>query len=232
MDLLPNDAAKPPGQARESSEPQTPMAAGDFGAWLVQMLATLRGEASAEVPCGDCVGCCTSSYFVLVRPEDKAARARIPVRLLVPAPGLPDGNRLLAISSDGSCPMLAKKKCSIYEQRPRTCRDYDCRVFAAAGIEAGAHDKSAINLRVRAWRFTYSSKDAEDAHRATRAAAAFIKTHAGHFPGERVPTNASDIAVLAMKVHGVFLGLDEGASNPAAIAHMIIEASRAFDAGF
>ena len=63
---------------------------------------------------------------------------------------------LLGFAEDGSCPMYQSRACSIYAQRPRTCRDYDCRIFSAAGIDAGdGHD--AINERVRAWAFTYES---------------------------------------------------------------------------
>ncbi|MFA6001077.1 MAG: hypothetical protein WC828_03075 [Thermoleophilia bacterium] len=42
---------------------------------------------------------------------------------------------------DGCCPMLIDGGCSIYEHRPLTCRIYDSRVFAAAGIVAGGDDR-------------------------------------------------------------------------------------------
>ena len=114
------------------------MHAGPFGAWLASARASLRGDGRGmDVPCGDCVGCCTSSLFVHVRPEESATLAVIPSRLLVRAPGRPRGHRLLGFAEDGSCPMFTARACSIYAQRPRTCRDYDCRMFAAAGIDAG-----------------------------------------------------------------------------------------------
>ena len=39
----------------------------------------------------------------------------------------------------GHCAYLddATNLCLIHDERPRACRDYDCRVFAAAGIDAG-----------------------------------------------------------------------------------------------
>jgi hypothetical protein len=204
-----------------------PIAAGEFGAWLRQMQSVFRGERAADVPCGDCVGCCVSSYFIHVRQEDGAARARIPPRHLVPAPGLPAGTMLLGFAADGSCPMLAATRCSIYAERPRTCRDYDCRIFAAAGIDAGGPDKSTINARVRAWVFSYASDADARAHRAVRAAASFIRANASHFPGGRVPTNESELAVLAIKVHAVFLRREVETASPASVAAAIVEASRA-----
>ncbi len=45
--------------------------------------------------------------------------------------------------------------CSIYSDRPRTCRHYDCRVFAAAGVEP--HQPS-IAPRVREWQFATAAR--------------------------------------------------------------------------
>ena len=214
-----------------SSEIVSQIAAGPFGLWLSQTRASFRGNGEAEVPCGDCVGCCTSSYFIHVRPEEFQTFAKVPARLLVSAPGWPHGHMLMGFSSDGSCPMLKERKCSIYQQRPRTCRAYDCRIFAATGIDAGGEDKAVINQRVRAWRFTYISEVETLAHSALRAAAAFIQKQSAIFPGGRVPTVPSDIAVLAIKVYTVFLEADIQARSKEEIASAIINTSREFDKG-
>ena len=128
----------------------------------------------------------------------------IPARLLVRAPGRPRGHRLLGFAEDGSCPMFAAGACSIYARRPRTCRDYDCRMFAAAGFDAG-DGKDVINERVAAWVFTYESERERRAHDAIRAAAAFIRERRDSFPGGAAPRRRADIAVLALKVYTVFL---------------------------
>ena len=130
---------------------------------------------------------------------------------------------------DGTCPMLDSGRCSIYRHRPQTCRDYDCRIFAAAGIDAGAADKAVINRRVHAWRFTYPTDADWLAHRAVRAAASFIQTKKTRFPGGAAPTAPTGIAVLAIKSCSVFLDPDIQARDDADIANAIIEASRAFD---
>jgi Fe-S-cluster containining protein len=204
--------------------------AGDFGPWLREAAAVLRGTAGADVPCGSCVGCCVSSYFIPVRPEDTAARARIPAELLVHASGQPADQRMMGYRDDGSCPMLAAGQCTIYADRPQTCRDYDCRIFAAAGIDAGGADKHVINSRVRAWRFGYRDETERQAHDAVRAAAAFIRDRRAAFPGGRAPTAPTGIAVLALKAHAVFLDPAIRAGADADIAGAIIAASRAFDA--
>jgi Fe-S-cluster containining protein len=211
-----------------ATEPENKVAAGDFGKWLAQIRASLRGEGGTDVPCGDCVGCCVSSYFIPVRPEDKEALAVIPTNLLVTAPGQKNGHVMMGYREDGTCPMLNSGKCSIYQQRPQTCRDYDCRIFAAAGIEAGNKDKHVINKRVREWQFTYATEADQLAHNAVLAAATFIKDKGSSFPGGRAPTAPTGIAVLAIKVYAIFLGNQLAMSEPE-IASSIIKASREFD---
>jgi Fe-S-cluster containining protein len=126
--------------------------AGEFSAWLAGMHAVLRGEAESTVPCGTCTACCTSSQFVHIEPDETDALAHIPAALRFPAPGLPTGHVLLGYDEHGRCPMLGNHGCTIYEHRPRTCRTYDCRVFAATGIEPD-ESQPAIAAQVRRWRF-------------------------------------------------------------------------------
>ena len=203
------------------------MHAGLFGAWLTAARASLRGDGHGlDVPCGECVGCCTSSLFIHVGPGETDTLAAIPARLLVRAPGRPRGHRLLGFAADGACPMLKDRACSVYQHRPRTCRDYDCRIFAAAGLEAG-DGAPAINERVRAWIFSYESDAARRAHDAVRAAAAFVRDRRRSFPGGGAPSAPADIAVLALKVYPVFL--DGPAGDPAEIAGAVIEANRKFE---
>ncbi|HTY93803.1 MAG TPA: YkgJ family cysteine cluster protein [Steroidobacteraceae bacterium] len=178
--------------------------AGDFGAWLREARAALRGSAGSRVPCGDCTGCCTSSYSIEVRPGDAAALEKIPVHSLS-RPLRPTGHWSIRPNADGTCPMLRGGRCGIYAQRPQTCLDYDCRVFAAAGIEAGGADKAVINRRVREWRFRFSSAEDRLAHEAIRAAAAFIRDGREHFPQGSVPLQPLGIAGLALRAYPVFL---------------------------
>lgn len=202
--------------------------AGPFSAWLAEFRASLRGRGGTQVPCGACVGCCISSYSILVRPEDTRALAAIPAHLLTNAPAFGAGVKAVGYLRDGTCPMLHAGQCSIYEHRPQTCRDYDCRVFAAAGIDAG-ESKIAINKRVREWRFRYENESDHDAHRAMRAAAAFISEQGECFPEHRFPKSPSGVAVLAAKSHAVFLDAANEARSAVEIAEAIAEAGRTFD---
>ncbi len=145
--------------------------AGDFSSWADAMLGALRGEGDADVPCAGCTACCTSSQFVHIEPDETDTLAHIPPELLFPAPRRPRGHVLLGYDESGKCPMLIDNACSIYEHRPRTCRTYDCRIFAATGVEVD-DDKPEIARRVRRWRFRFPTDDDLRRRDAIRAAAA------------------------------------------------------------
>ena len=145
--------------------------AGAFGGWLADARAAIRGERDADVPCGTCTACCTSSHFVHVAADETDTLAHIPAELLFPAPGFPAGHVLMGYDDQGRCPMLGDGGCSIYEHRPRTCRTYDCRVFAAAGV---VPDAPAIAARVEQWEFSHRTPADDAAHGEVRAAAAAV----------------------------------------------------------
>lgn len=210
-----------------SKLPSTFVAAGPFGPWLEQTRAALRGAAGVDVPCGDCVGCCVSSYPIPLRAADSRAIAEVPLQFFARTP---KGQAVMVAREDGTCPMFNAGECSIYGDRPQTCRDYDCRVFAAAGIEAGGYEREVINRRVREWRFSYSTDAERAAHTAVRAAAAFIRDKADCFP-ERVPVVPTGIAVLAIKVYTVFLARDIDKQSEHAIAAAVVRGSSEFEVG-
>lgn len=214
---------------------QQDLPAGCFSSWLRRTRSALVKENGVYVQCGDCITCCMSSYFILIRPEETHTIARINKKLLFPAPGLPKGNVLLGYDENGRCPMLIEGRCSIYEHRPLTCRSYDCRIFTAAGIVAGENDKALINQHVRRWKFSYPTSLDRNQHTAVKAAAAFLRERAECFPGGAVPGNPSQLAILALKVYKVFLRRDDDSGKTRQmppdieVAKAIMEANERFE---
>lgn len=217
------------------------ISAGGFSAWLRQARKALALGLGTDVDCGDCAACCSSSYFIHVKPEEAKALGAEAQGAMVPAPGMPKGHKVLPYDKRGICPMLKPSGCTVYAKRPQTCRSYDCRIFAAAGITAGGHDKAGINARVEKWVFAYPSERDREEHAAVLAAAGFIRDKAASFPGGRTPGDPSQLAVLALKAYGVFLdagsdalGVSGTASRGRAdgeTAAAIVAACREFDAG-
>jgi uncharacterized protein len=170
--------------------------AGDFMSWLSAMQTALRGESDADVPCGECTACCTSSQFVPIGPDETDTLAHIPKDLLFPAPRLSKGHVVLPYDERGHCPMLVDGRCSIYEHRPRTCRTYDCRIFTATGldVDAEAETKADIAARSRRWRFTFPTDDDHRHHAAVRAAVRSVRA-----------SSVTELAVRSIETHEQFL---------------------------
>ncbi|WP_426574787.1 YkgJ family cysteine cluster protein [Aquihabitans sp. McL0605] len=180
------------------------LAAGPFAAWADAMDAALAGDRDADVPCGTCTACCTSSQFIHIGPHETDALAHIPAALRFPAPGLPKGHVLLGYDERGHCPMLSDGLCTIYDHRPRTCRTYDCRVFPAAGIEVDDATKREIRDRARRWRFDHPTEDDRTEHDAVRAAATYLRERADELPDVVAHLDATQLAVLAVEVRDEF----------------------------
>jgi Fe-S-cluster containining protein len=185
------------------SEAEGALPAGDFSEWLRDLRAALAQGGDAVVPCGDCRACCTSSYFIHVGPDERDTLEHLPAELLFEAPGAPRGHRVMGYDRRGHCPMFAKGECSVYAHRPRTCRTYDCRVFAATGIEA---DRPAIAARARRWVFGYPSEQDRADRDAVGDAAVFLRKHGECFTGGRVSDAPSRVAVAAVEVCDLFAG--------------------------
>jgi Fe-S-cluster containining protein len=167
--------------------------------------------------------------FIHIKPEETQTIAQIPPALLFPAPGLPKGHLVMGYSTQGHCPMLVDSECSIYEYRPQTCRDYDCRVFAATGV---AVDKSQAEIatRVSAWRFDYENEASHEEHRVVKEAAAFLQENSDLFPQGSLPSYPVQLAALAVRVYRAFSSTteqkqdDASATPEAVIAQAILNA--------
>ncbi len=186
--------------------------AGSFSSWAARTRRAQVSDEDAEVPCGGCTACCRSSYFVHIAPDETDTLRRVPLELQFPAPGLPEGHVVLGYDEHGHCPMLVEERCSIYEDRPRTCRNFDCRVFAAAGVAPDEDGKALLTARVRRWNFSYPTERDALQHAAVRAAAAYLRAHPECFPGGSLP-NATQLSILALEVHETFLRASDRFDN-------------------
>ena len=186
----------PPLSGGHPPAPGGHLPAGDFAPWLAAMVAALRDGAAAAVPCGACTACCTSSQFVHIEPDETDTLAHIPAELLFPAPGKPRGHVLLGYDERGHCPMLADGRCTIYEHRPRTCRTYDCRVFAATGLDVDAEDdrKAPIARQAARWRFDFPGPEDRRRRAAVRTAVRSLRA-----------TSVTQLAVRAVEGHEEFM---------------------------
>jgi len=180
---------------RDRPEPEG-VDAGPLGAWAVSTVAVGAGRADADVPCGTCTACCRAGWFVHVGPDEVEALRRIPAALQFPAPGRPAGHVVVPHDDRGRCPMLADGGCSIYEHRPRTCRAFDCRVFAATGLRPDGAGAADVARRADAWRFEVGGDEDRRRWAAIRAAVGRLSA--------RIERPA-DLAAAAVRIHDAFL---------------------------
>jgi len=88
-------------------------------------------KATATLPCGSCVLCCTDNQAVVLHPEDCDDPRDYGTVIEAPHPLYPDRTiYMLPHKADGSCTFLGPFGCSIYAKRPAICRTFDCRRFA------------------------------------------------------------------------------------------------------
>jgi len=84
-----------------------------------------------DVPCGSCVLCC-ETLAPFLSPEEVTS-GLYPLSLIQPSQeqiqANPDIGPIVTLyrKKEGGCGMLVDGKCSIYNYRPRACRQFDCR---------------------------------------------------------------------------------------------------------
>ncbi len=194
------------------------------------MRAAIDGTADAEVPCGDCTACCEASQFIHLTPDDTDALAHIPAEVRFPAAGLPPGHQLMGYDEHGRCPMLVDGACSIYEHRPRTCRTYDCRIFAATGVHPDGDPSGRIASRVERWRFRLDSDVDHDEGAALCAAADWLDGDDPGRPDALRPRSATQRAVLAVETAVAFLGPPDATGRRAVIEPVTSQVAAVVDA--
>lgn len=183
------------------------ISAGMFGPWLklIRNLSSPHQEQKGmNVPCGDCVACCTSFYFIHIRPDEDATLSKIPKELLFDAPGLPEGHMVMGFDEEGACPMFMEGECSIYSVRPVSCRQYDCRIFSATELKPEDH-RSLIAKQASGWAFELTNQEDELHLHAIREAAKFLLKYACKFSPGFLPGSTTQLAVFAINLSELFL---------------------------
>jgi Fe-S-cluster containining protein len=88
-------------------------------------------EEIADVPCGSCTLCC-EKLSPFLTPEEVAS-GLYPLSLIQPSEQEmlenPKVGPIVSLyrKKEGGCGMFIDNKCSIYEYRPLSCRQFDCR---------------------------------------------------------------------------------------------------------
>ena len=97
----------------------------------VNLTTIVSHEPLSDVPCGTCTLCCEVLSPHLT-PEE-ATSGKYPISLVQPSEDIlrldPDVGPIITMfkAPHGGCSMFIDGKCSIYEDRPIACKQFDCR---------------------------------------------------------------------------------------------------------
>lgn len=108
--------------------------------------AAMNERPDAVVPCGTCTLCCYDDAIVILPHEDASQYETVPHPQH-------DQVRMLKHKANGACWYLGDAGCTIYDKRPRLCREFDCRRLALGQTytEARKRDRQGI-APIRVWR--------------------------------------------------------------------------------
>ncbi len=201
--------------------------AGVFSSWYRRTRYMLLTGDGISVPCAECRACCTSSKFIHIYPQEKESISRIPKSLLFKAPLSKESLLLMGYDQNGHCPMYKGNSCAIYPFRPRTCHNFDCRVFTAAGLLP--EEDNSIREQVKRWLFSYPHESDHKLHQSITATAKFIREHSDIFPDGKCPPDSGQLAVFAVKVACTFSKCTQEGKSEVETAEAIVFASREFE---
>jgi hypothetical protein len=98
-------------------------------------------EGEGNVPCGECRGCCRSGYSIGLSEKEAAELEHTDIQV-----GGVTHHVILALP-DGRCPNLTEDLvCAVYEKRPMSCRQYDCRDMALSAVRIQSPHPGAVEV--------------------------------------------------------------------------------------
>jgi len=84
--------------------------------------ALVNGQGTVD--CQTCHGCCRAGYSIGLSEDEANVLPHTRV----------EGFPVILPEADGKCPFLVDEVCTVYDKRPVSCRQYDCRDLARSGI--------------------------------------------------------------------------------------------------
>ncbi len=108
-----------------------------------------KGEVT--VPCGTCDACCRDFDEIFLTDEEAPKYEHI-----ICEEGKNAGRPTLA-RKDDHCHYLTEEGCSVYKDRPKNCRQFDCRALAHCGVFP--MDFPRVNAAVQHWEPTFKTEE-------------------------------------------------------------------------
>jgi Fe-S-cluster containining protein len=103
----------------------------EYKSLKINLTTIVTDTPIADVPCKTCTYCC-EVLTPFLTPEEISS-GLYPLSLISPDESVlrefPESGPIVTLfkNKDGGCAMLVDKKCTIYDYRPISCRQFDCR---------------------------------------------------------------------------------------------------------
>ena len=170
------------------------------------MRAALRGERDSDVPCNGCTACCTSSQFVHIGPDETDTLAHIPAELLFPAPRLPRGHVRARLRRARPLPDADRRRVLDLRAPPADVSDLRLPRLPRRRV-SNPTTKTGTGRATRAPLAVHRADTDRPRRRTTRcappprtSASIAVTCREAH-----LPTTATQLAVLAVELHDLFV---------------------------
>lgn len=132
-----------------------------LGSPVVWLRKFYRGLDAGEVsvPCGSCNACCKDFDEIFLEDEEKDKYEHT----------VSEDGRFLLAREDGHCKYLVDERCTTYEDRPKNCRQFDCRALAHCGLFPS--DFPRVDAAVQHWEVEVKTEEEKVLGLALRLAA-------------------------------------------------------------
>ena len=104
--------------------------------------------SDAIVPCGTCHACCHSPVAVSPEAGDDPSLYKLAISVDRTAPNQ-HAMVTLDRKPDGSCYALRNGRCTIWDKRPRVCRNFDCRKMFVLHSKAERSEERRVGKECR-----------------------------------------------------------------------------------
>ena len=198
--------------------------AGSVSDFLSKIQRSQWSDDGIDTPCGDCDLCCRG-LSISIEADESSTLDAIEPQLLDAHQSGDLSYWTIKMKPDGSCPKLVGGKCSIWKDRPRVCKRFDCRLFALGELPPPVRNQSFTD-RVNSWRFSIDLQDDEENFEAFRRAMQLISLHQSTFAKRGIEAGTIQAASLAIDLRHLFFKQSDSLEQKDQLAEALVEMRR------
>ena len=164
----------------------------------------LEGD-DCVVSCGSCTSCCESGLAICIDASEVETLNSIPQEQVVEILDLPYKHFHLE-PVVGRCPMFLESHCTIYDTRPRACRQFDCRTIALTESQPPGETDSKLTNKIEDFLITDPWRDDEIGQVALQRARNIYQKQRAFFIALNIQESSADEVMAIVVLFGILRG--------------------------